>query len=197
MPRIEKGRDLLAGLFPNVFPIRVLSRFYPQLYAQIKGFSLSTVPSRGRTTERASTGQQAYDFWIYPVLSLTPDINGSFNIEWKFINTSDWGMYDSEVDKGLIMNRWDNLIAGQQVQRRILDNTPSGQERGQAIGIGDVDFEAAGAQDGYWHSFTIDVMGTVTSPSGRQANFEGTWGPEDFRSWSELSTSLGFSVDTA
>jgi len=181
---IQFIRRLLAALFPNIFPL-----IGPK--AKITRFDLEVV--EGATTERRSTGERGSDFRFYPVLQLTPDVNGDFRVEWNWENFFDGARIS--WSEPTIVNTFTDLIAGQSYEFRLIDNrdpatTGRDPAREGAIAIGDVDFIALGAQDGNWHSFQSNVTGRVVSPSGATVDISGQLGPEDFRSWGVLAASL-------
>lgn len=178
----------------------VLSKRRPAgLNASFAGFTLNKINS-GQTTTRQSTGETAKDFQFYPLINVTPDVNGDITVVWSYSNNFDGIVYNS----GSITNVFTGLKGGQAAQLKLTDNRPGnpggigGQRdtnRNGAIAIGDVDFAGLGKQDGNWRSFSTAVTTKVTSPSGANQTVNGNL-QDNFKSVGALSVGwAGWSVN--
>lgn len=193
---IQWIRDWLARMFPNYFPLfgskskEVVSS--TGMKATLIGFACEKIGDSGQTTTWQRTGQSGTDFHFFPYLNLTPDINGSFRIDWSYNNKFPDGA-QAVIATGIV-NQFPELIAGQQVTLKLVDTrdpASSGRDptRGGAIAIGDKDFAGFGIQDGIYHSFHSDVTVKITSPTGATLDLSGTLN-EYFKSVGSLSGSL-------
>lgn len=184
---MEREDLLVGGILASSLGLLAYSLVKPvyalPLSARVSDFKVKAI--MGRTTTRRSTGEEATDFWIYPILIITGDVNGDYTITWRYTNNLGGNIYES----GDITNTV-TLTAGVPTEVWLKDTRPEADPtRGQSIAIGDVDFIALGIQDGNWYLFTSDVSGVVTSPTGATASFSGTFSDE-FKSIGELSVSL-------
>lgn len=172
------------------------------LVARFDAFELNVVDSTGTTT-RQSTGETATDFQFYPIIHVVPDVNGTIEIDWDWINTIDGLNAGSSAHTsggtpaiGDIVNTFTGLVAGQPYDLKLVDNrdpasTGRDPSRNGSIAIGDPSFVGWGLQDGLWHSFKSVVGVRVKSPSGASVNVSGQLGPENFKSVGALSASFG------
>lgn len=164
----------------------------PGVLAEFAGFQAEAVETG--TTTRQSTGETARDFQFYPLINVTPDINGNFTVAWRYVNYLDGAQ---TVDSGTITNVFTGLIAGAPVQLQLVDTRPTpprDPERNGSIAIGDKDFAGLGKQDGEYHSFTSQVTVTVTSPSGTSKSVSGSL-QDNFKSVGALSVGFaGFAL---
>lgn len=194
------GAGLAAGAVIGFCLLKKPVEPEPTLKAELVGYHLERNLG-GHTTERRNTGQQGVDFRFYPILQITPDVNGDFTIRWDWQNY--WDGNVGGCSEPTIEDVIPGLTAGQTQDHILVDNRPENDRQG-AIAIGDVDFQALGIQDGNWHEFRTDVgeginipnfgrtgEGKVTSPTGAVATFVApNWINEDFRSWGELSAGI-------
>lgn len=166
----------------------------PPISGAFAGFELEKI--NGQTTTRQGTGETATDFRFYPLINLTPDVNGDFTVLWDWRNFFDGlavGYSSPDVAVGSfdgfsIKNIFSGMVAGQAVQIKLVDNR-AGNTRGGAIAIGDVDFVALGKQDGLWHAFKTEVYQVkVKSPSGAYVDLSGAF-TDNFKSTGALSAS--------
>jgi hypothetical protein len=190
-----KGKHvLLGGALLGVGALVAYSAAKPRptvLAAKLRGFEEKTKSSG--TTTRRSTGETARDFLFYPLLQITPDVNGTFRVEWSYSNTFDGS---PEFSSGPITNEFTGLVGGTPTTVKLIHTGPTADPaREGAIAIGDVDFIALGKQDGQWHSFMSDLTIRVVSPSGASVSLTGRLGPEDFKSVGVLTATLvGFDL---
>lgn len=159
------------------------------------GFREELIQQPHQTTTRQRDGVEAYDFWHYPLIDLTPDVGGDFTVTWRYVNSVDGSV---AYDSGDIVNVF-SLVGGV-VQRLELRDTRLGDPggvpgprdtlRGESIAYGDPD----GLLDGAWHRITSNVSVSVTSPSGNVASTSGLL-DETFMSVRRLAvTFAGFNV---
>jgi hypothetical protein len=186
----------------------LLARFFPRikrklgLQASLSNFALQIIDEEHATTTRQSTGQAGRDFQFYPVISVTPDVNGTIEVDWMWKNFFDGAPAGSSTHTvgvepaiGDIINTFPNLVGGRAVDLQLVDNrdpatTGRDPTKNGSIAIGDDAFIALGKQDGAWHSFESDVAITVKSPSGASVTISGKLGPENFKSVGGLSASM-------
>lgn len=149
------------------------------------GFRTELRSGPHETTYRQRDGAAAYDFWHYPLIDLTADVSGEFEIVWSYTNYVDGAL---DWESGPISNVF--TLVGTEVMRLELMDTMGDPSRGQSIAYGDPD----GIFDGVWHAFRSEVAVTVISPSGAQAATSGVL-DEVFKSVGALSVSFaGFNV---
>jgi len=154
----------------------------PQPMAKFTGFREELVQKPNQTTYRERDGAAAYDFWYFPLIDITADINGSFEILWE---------YDNKVDgivgyrSGTITNMV-TLEGGRTTRVELRDTGPTADPtRGESIAYGDPE----GMFDGVWHAFSSTVSVTVRSPSGAEASATGVLS-ESFKSMGALALSF-------
>lgn len=179
---------LLLGL--GGLGLLVLMRKPPKVVgAEFAGFKTELVEAPHQTTYRQRDGASAYDFRHYPLIDLTPDVDGDFTVEWFWTNTLNGGAWgSSEV---WIPNSFTGLSYGVTVRLQLVDVRP-GNVRGGSLAFGDPD----GLFDGVWRTFHSDVQVRVVSPSGAEAATTGTLN-EVFRSIGVLAVSFaGWNVET-
>jgi hypothetical protein len=145
------------------------------LQATPGGYKLNLVDTSGHTT-RQSTGTVEKDYQFYPLVNLTPDIPGTYTVNWMFQNFVDGVAKGSSAHTsgaspavGDILNTFPNVSAAQQLQ--LLDNRdPASTGRDTSANgsedFGDAAMVALGFQDGKWHTFKTEYTAQIVSPSG-------------------------------
>lgn len=182
---MKEEQALLLGL--GALGLFALLKPKPPALAGFAGFRTEVREGPTQTTTRQSDGVQAYDFWHYPLVDVTADVDGQFQFVWSYKNYVDGGLV---YQSGDIVNLFD-LLSGQVTRLELVDNRPENQ-RGGSIGYGDPD----GFFDGVWHAFRSEVSVTVISPSGAQASASGVL-QESFMTFGALSVAfVGFNVQT-
>ena len=133
-----------------------------------------------KTTTRQRDGAEAYDFWHFPLVDITADVDGDFTVLWSYTNTLDG---TPEYASSEITNVF-TLEGGKttQVELRDLVGDP---RRGESIAYGDPDE----LFDGVWHAFKSTVSVHVTSPSGATATCTGVL-TETFKTVGALAASF-------
>lgn len=189
----EAGLFLGSLVIPaSVYGLLALTKL--GIRARFVDFNLRTKPLG--TTTRRSTGQEAELFMFYPVVSITPDVSGTFTVEWDFVNTLDG--YDFGRSIPTIVNEFSDLRGGETVSVELVDNRdPATTGRDPwaegSLSIGDKYLAA----DGLWHSFKSVVTVRVVSPTGAYIDLSGVLGPEDFMCVGVLAADFqGFSLRT-
>ena len=157
------------------------------------GFRTVLVEAPVETTTRKRDGAEAYDFWHFPLIRVTPDVNGDFRVDWAYYNYLDGAA--AAVGEGIV-NVFPGLRAGEPVTLELHDTrdpatTGRDPARGESIAYGDPD----GLFDGVWHRFRSEVSVNVSSPSGAIASVGGVL-DEVFRTVGVLVVEFaGFGVE--
>jgi hypothetical protein len=153
--KIQPEQLLFGGILATagLTTLYFTTRPKPAFSAQFAGFQVSSL--KPGTTTRRATEETAKEFRFYPLINLTPDVNGDFSIFWDWRNFFDGapaGYSEPKIFdcKGLmfsIKNDFPGLVAGRQVQLQLVDGRPyrpgdPANVRGGAIAIGDDDFIA-------------------------------------------------------
>jgi len=153
--------------------------------ATFGGFKQELIQASGQTTTRQRDGATAYDFWNFPLVNITPDIFGAYQVTWGWTNMVDGIVTFTATG---IVNSFD-ITANGVNQITLIDNRaspPRDPARGGSIAFGDID----GYFDGLWHRFQSSVNVTVKSPSGASATVTGAL-DETFKSIGKLSATFG------
>jgi len=131
--------------------------------AKFAGFKTELMQEPHMTTTRQRDGATAYDFWHFPLLDITGDINGNYTVLWGWANSLD-GVPGGNSGGQIISQTF--ALQGGLITRIQLTDTRAGNIRGGSIAYGDPD----GVFDGVWHVFASNLTIRVTSPSAAVVN---------------------------
>lgn len=154
----------------------------PAGMAQFAGFKIELIQEPHMTTTRQRDGATAYDFWHFPLLDITGDINGTYTVLWGWANSLDGAPGGSSG--GQVISQAFALQGGATSRIQLTDTRP-GNVRGGSVAYGDPDR----VFDGVWHLFTSNLTIRVTSPSGVVVNLTGVLN-ETFKSVGTLSANF-------
>jgi hypothetical protein len=207
LPKLP-GFDPLSFVIPMLPAEGPLGSYIQQikkkpLRLRFAGYALTKV--NGRTTTRQSTNETATEFQFYPLLWVSPDVSGSYVIEWMWQNGGEFGGSSAHTAGGTpaigdVVNTFPGLVAGVVSQLKLVDNRDVSFGRDLAANgseeIGDKEFIALGKQDGNWHVWGTLCKAIVKSPSGAvTATIQGQLPNENFKSAGALEASFaGYAV---
>jgi hypothetical protein len=128
---------------------------------QFAGFKEELRNEGVHTTTRKSDNEQGYDFWYFPLIDITPDVLGTYEISWNWVN-------NNGASSGNIVNTV-NINSAVVTRVQLVDSRPD-NKRGGSIAYGDPDEHF----DGLWWLFHSDVTVTIKSPSGATVTVSGS-----------------------
>lgn len=143
----------------------------PKVDARFLRFKTELVQSSSyQTPYMKGDGVLAYDFWYFPIVDITADVTGTYEIVWSYRNILDG---NPGGFSGAIGNSVD-LVAWQSKEFELSDGrdlSTSGRDphRGNSIAYGYPD----SILDGEWHLFESIVSVTIISPSGATSSCQG------------------------